>query len=147
MQISEVSKITGLSISTLRYYDKHGLLQNVQRTEGGTRDFSQRDLDNLNMIECLKNSGMQLKDIRVFMDWCEQGDSTIEKRLAMFEEQEKNVLGEMKKLEHALKVIQFKKWYYSQAKEDGTLDRIKNIDPNQYPESIAALYNEIHKEK
>lgn len=147
MQISEVSKITGLSISTLRYYDKHGLLQGVSRTNGGIRDFTEKDLDNLRMIECLKDSGMQLKNIKVFMDWCNQGDSTIDKRLQMFEEQEENVLKEMEKLDNALKVIRFKKWYYSQAKQDGTLDRIIDLDPSSYPEEIKELYELIHKEE
>ena len=72
------------------------------------------------MIECLKNSGMKISEIKQFMIWCTEGDSTIDKRLKMFENQEKNI-------ENSLKLIKFKKWYYSKAKEDGTINIIKNI--------------------
>ena len=88
MKISEISKITNLPISTLRYYDKHGLLRNLKRNKSGTRVFDEKDLETLRIINCLKTSGMKINEIKKFMDWCSIGDSTIEKRLNMFYEQE-----------------------------------------------------------
>ena len=62
--IGEIAEKMNLSIHTLRYYDKEGLLLFVQRTENGRRVFSDRDIILLSTIECLKATGMPLKDIR-----------------------------------------------------------------------------------
>ena len=61
--IGQVSKMFGLPISTLRYYDKEGLFPDMERSNG-IRRFGQRELEALRVIECLKKSGMEIKDIR-----------------------------------------------------------------------------------
>ncbi|WP_423363569.1 MerR family transcriptional regulator [Mycoplasma sp. P36-A1] len=77
--INEISKKVNISISTLRYYDKEGLLPLLDRSSSNNRLFDDSDLECLNMIECLKTTGMKLKDIKTFFEWCQQGDSTIKK--------------------------------------------------------------------
>ena len=52
--IKKVSQMTGLSIPTIRYYDKEGLLPDLQRKESGYRVFSDRDLEAIDLIECFK---------------------------------------------------------------------------------------------
>ncbi len=144
MQIGEISKLTGLSISTLRYYDKHGLLPNLDRTPGGIRTFTKDDLNTINMINCLKTSGMKINDIKQFMEWCSQGDKTINNRLNMFYEQEKNIIKQIEDLNKSLKLIKFKQWYYETAKKDGTIKNVKNLTADEMPEDIAKLYKETH---
>ena len=73
--IGQVSKMFGLPVSTLRYYDKEGLFPDMERSSG-IRRFGQRELEALRVIECLKKYGMEIKDIRQFMEWCAQGSST-----------------------------------------------------------------------
>ena len=90
MKIGEISTLTGMSISTLRYYDKAGLLPNIKRDKSGIRIFSEQDIQSLKIIECLKISGMKIQDIKKFMLWCQEGDATLDKRLKLFQEQEKN---------------------------------------------------------
>lgn len=141
--IGEVSKIINLSISTLRYYDKEGLLPNVHRDSSGIRKFSEKDIRGLKIIECLKNSGMPIKNIKQFLDWCSQGDSTLNNRLNMFEEQEKNILNQIKTLEQTLDVIKYKKWYYKTAVNDKTEKNVKNIKIEDMPENIKNLYKKI----
>ncbi len=80
--IGQVAQMYGLAPSALRYYDKEGLLPFVERTEGGARLFKEEDLEWLTIIECLKNTGMPIKMIKQFIDWCLEGDPTIERRLA-----------------------------------------------------------------
>lgn len=143
MKIGEVSEVTNIPISTLRYYDRNGLLH-IKRKNGKIRDFSKTDLEALRIINCLKSSGMKISEIKQFMDWCSLGDSTIEKRYNMFCEQELNIEREIAKLEDALKLIKFKKWYYSVALRDGSTYNIKNRDINTYPEEIRFLYKETH---
>ena len=65
--IGEMAKKLGVPTSTLRYYDKEGLLPFVERSDGGIRVFKDTDYEWLFVIECLKKAGMPLKDIRIFI--------------------------------------------------------------------------------
>ena len=81
--IGEMAKKMGVAPSTLRYYDKEGLLPFVERSGGGIRMFKGEDIEWLSIIECLKKTGMPIKEIKQFIDWCIEGDSTIDKRLEL----------------------------------------------------------------
>ncbi len=118
--IGEVSKILNISISTLRYYDKEGLLPLVDRTQGNIRVFDDSDIEVLKMIECLKSTGMALKDIKTFFEWCVIGDSTIDKRYDLFVEQKKKTEKQIALLQKSLELIDYKCEYYRIAKEKGT---------------------------
>lgn len=87
--IGEVAEKMGLSIHTLRYYDKIGILPLVERSENGRRMFTDKDLIMLNTIECLKKTGMQLKDIKQYIDWCAEGASTTKQRFDLFAERKR----------------------------------------------------------
>ena len=80
--IGQISDMFNIPISTLRYYDKEGLFPDIQR-RSGIRIFSDREVEKLRMIECLKKTGMEIRDIREFMLWCQQGAETYEKRRDM----------------------------------------------------------------
>ena len=144
MQIGEIAKMMNLPISTIRYYDKNSLLPNLKRKENNLREFTKDDIDSLNMIHCLKSSGMKIKEIKEFMDWCKQGDSTIDKRFNMFIKQEENIKKEIEFLERNLKLIQFKKWYYGKALKDGTVNKVKNMAIKDMPKEIQILYKDTH---
>lgn len=118
--IGEVSDMLNISISTLRYYDKEGLLPLVNRTSGNIRVFDESDIECLKMIECLKTTGMQLKDIKLFFEWCEEGDSTIDKRYLLFLEQKDKTEKQIAMLQNALDRINYKCEYYRLAKEKGS---------------------------
>ena len=118
--ISQVAEKTKLSIYTLRYYDKEGLLPFVERTPSGTRKFKESDLKWLSLINCLKNTGMPLKDIREFISWCMEGDTTLEKRLNMFTQHRKVVEAQMSDIQKHLDKIDRKITYYTKACEAGT---------------------------
>lgn len=142
--IGQVSSMTGLSIATLRFYDKVGLFPHLQREESGTRRFTDDDLNQIRLIECLKKTGMELVDIRSFIRWVEQGDSTIQKRRTLFESRKAAVAKEIEDLQEAMKLIDFKCWYYDRAVEDGTEQTVKSMTPDQMPEDIRELYLATH---
>lgn len=121
MRIGEISKITGLSEHTLRFYEKAGLLSNVAKKRGGIRDYCDADIEALGVIECLKRTGMSLADIKLFMQWCTMGDKTIKNRRDMFIERKKATLNKISELKRALKLIDFKIKYYTDAYNAGTL--------------------------
>lgn len=145
ISIGEASKLTNLSISKLRYYDEHGLIPSLKRTSSGLRKFDETSLEAIRLIECLKNSGMQLKEIKQFMDWCAEGDSTLKDRLNMFKQQEINVLAQIEDLQSTLNLIRFKQWYYETAVNDHTDQFVKNMKYDDMPSKIQKLYDELHK--
>lgn len=73
--IGEVAEQLQFPASTLRYYEKEGLLSKVPRSDDGMRLFL--EIDTLRMIECLKTTGRQIKEIRLFPDWCAEGENTL----------------------------------------------------------------------
>lgn len=84
--IGQVSEMFDLPVSTLRYYDKEGLFPELNRTSG-IRQFSENEIEALRVIECLKKTGLQIKDIKQFMSWCLERSSTYTKRKELFESQ------------------------------------------------------------
>lgn len=142
--IGQVAKMYSLPVSTLRYYDKEGLFPNLERTSG-IRRFSDRELEALHMIECLKRSGLEIKDIKQFMQWCAQGSSTYEQRHELFLRQRETVEAEMEKLRRVKAMIDFKCWYYETAVADGSEDRIRAMLPDKLPDDIQKLYDLAHE--
>ncbi len=134
--VSEISKKVNLSPHTLRFYAKEGLLPFVERSERGIRMFKDDDLDSLHMIECLKKSGMSIKEIKTFMDWCMQGDETIDHRLRMFREQRQKVTEQIAELTETLDLINYKCWYYETAQVAGTCTIHNSLKPENIPEDI-----------
>lgn len=83
---------------------------------------------------------MQIKDIKEFMYWCSLGNQTIPRRKIMFLKQRENVLNEIKALEKALAMIEYKCWYYDEAEKDGNEQRVKDITLGRMPARIRELY-------
>lgn len=118
--IKEASKITGLSTSTLRYYDREGLLPFIKRLDSGYRSFSEDDIEMIKIIECLKRTGMSIKNIKQFTKWVQEGDDSLEERYEMFLERKHIVETEIEALQKTLEVINYKCWYYKTSIEAGT---------------------------
>ena len=141
--IGQISEMFGLPVSTLRYYDKEGLFPHLERISG-IRRFSDREIEALQVIECLKRTGMEIKDIKQFMQWCTEGPSTYTSRKELFENRKKALEEQLQALEKNMAMIRFKCWYYDQAIADGNEDRLHEIIPDQLPEEIKALYDLAH---
>jgi len=125
--ISKVAETYNLSIHTLRYYEKEGLLPFVKRTKSGIRKFDDAALDGLKIVECLKKSGMPLKDIKQFLDWCAEGKTTLTKRRDMFHERRETVLAQIAELHKVLDVINYKCWYYETAVNEGSEEAVRKM--------------------
>ena len=144
--IGQVAEMFGLPISTLRYYDKQGLFPNMERVSG-IRRFSETEIEALRVIECLKKAGMEIKDIKQFMDWCMEGASTYPQRKAMFEVQKAHIEKEIKRMNRTLDMLKYKCWYYEQAIQDGSEEKIAAMLPDKLPEDIRRAYENSHEEK
>lgn len=120
--IGQVAKRLGLTAHTLRYYDKEGLLPFVKKGSSGARIFEDDDIDWLLILECLKATGMQLKDIKRYMDLCLAGDSTLQERLDMFKQQKAKIEEQMLQLNQYMEKIDFKIAYYVEAVKNGSVN-------------------------
>lgn len=142
--IGQVSEMFDLPISTLRYYDKQGLFPGMVRVSG-IRKFSEIEIEALKVIECLKKSGLEIKDIKKFMDWCVEGAATYPQRKELFEKQKERLEAEIEHMNRVLDMLKFKCWYYEQAIKDGNEDRIKTMIPDRLPDNIRSAYENAHK--
>lgn len=132
--IKEMSKLTGLPASTLRYYDKQGLLPSLKRDSHNVRMFSEEDYRSLRLIECLKKSGLSIRDIRSFVEMEDMGDKALNDRLGIFLRRREALRAEMNRLKEVLDVIEYKCWYFSRACEAGTEAAVKNLRLSDIPE-------------
>lgn len=142
--IGQVSELFRLPVSTLRYYDKEGLFPGLERSSG-IRKFGEKELEALRVIECLKKSGLEIKDIKQFMEWCAQGKETYAQRRDLFLKRKAAVEREMEQLAKTLDMLRYKCWYYEQAIRDGSEDGIQEMLPDHLPEEIQALYDHAHE--
>ena len=134
--VGEAAKMLGVASSTLRYYDKEGLLPFVERTEGGIRMFKETDMDWLKLIECLKATGMPIKGIKKFIECTLEGDSTVGERLEILAAQRESVKTQISELDRHLKMIDYKVWYYETAQKAGTTTVMDNYPEEEIPEQF-----------
>ena len=141
--IGQVAEMFHLPISTLRYYDKEGLFPNLER-KGNIRQFGDTELEEIRIIECLKKSGLEIKDIKQFFKWVSEGSSTYANRKELFELRKAAVEEEINALEKTLAMLKFKCWYYEKAISDGNEGKITRMIPDKLPAEIQQLYDKAH---
>lgn len=111
--IKQAAEKMNVTAHTLRYYDKEGLLPFVSRDKSGNRVFTEGDLEWLGLISCLKNTGMPIKQIGTYIQWCAEGDSSISARRQMLIEHREAILRQLEELNHNLEAINRKIDYYN----------------------------------
>ena len=142
--IGQVSEMFSLPVSTLRYYDKEGLFPDMER-KSGIRQFSEKEVDALRVIECLKASGLEIREIKQFMQWCSEGPSTFEKRRQLFANRKAALEEELSQLNKTMDMLKYKCWYYEQALKNGSEEPILALLPDHLPEEIQKLYDNCHE--
>lgn len=141
--IGQISKKFNLTISQIRYYDKEGLLPNLQRVNG-VRKFEDNDVETIFLIECLKKCGLQIKEIKQFIERTKMGDETIDLRLDFFKKQEQKVEKELSELNKVLDMVKYKCWYYQKAKELNSITKLEEKKKEITPSSIQNLFDRAH---
>ena len=142
--VGEMAKELGVAPSTLRYYDKEGLLPFVERSGGGIRVFQDKDRAALAVIECLKRTGLSIKEIKAFMEWCQEGDATIEKRLELMERQREAVKEQIAQMQDTLALLEYKCWYYEKARRAGTCAGLEDLNKEDVPAPMRPAWEKAH---
>lgn len=145
--VNEVSKLTGLTPYTIRFYAKEGLIPNIKRNEHGVRFFSNKELHWFYLIEHFKKADMTIKEIKQFIDWCIEGETTIASRADFFKEKRQQVESKVLALQKTLDFIKYKEWEYGKAKEAGTTDIIASIPEDMMTEELKKIRDIIEVER
>ncbi|MBQ9635102.1 MAG: MerR family transcriptional regulator [Acidaminococcaceae bacterium] len=117
--ISEAAEKVGIPPTTIRYYDKEGLLPDIKR-RNGIRVFEDIDLRLMGLLTCLKDTGMPIKRIREYVELTKKGDASLQERYEIIKAQRQFVMDQIEQLQFYLEELDFKDWYYNKALAAGT---------------------------
>jgi len=115
MKIAEVSEQYGLSVDTLRYYERVGLIPPVNRSESGIRDYSELDLRRVDFIKCMRSAGLPIEVLIEYVGLVQQGDHTIESRKEILREQRELLATRMREMQKTLDILDHKIEVYENA--------------------------------
>lgn len=110
--VKQLSEKCNLSTHTIRFYDDHGLFPDVMRDSRGARLFTKENLDWVNLVLCLRNTGMSIADTKHFVELCKIGDCTIPERYQIILDQKKKAEEDLKEMHKRLEVLNHKENYY-----------------------------------
>ena len=125
MKIAEVSEKYGLSVDTLRYYERVGLIPTVNRNESGIRDYNELDLRRVDFIKCMRSAGLPIEVLIDYVALVQKGDKTIDARKEMLIEQRGLLLSRMNKMQKTLDILNHKIEVY----ENAVLKKEKRMIP------------------
>jgi DNA-binding transcriptional MerR regulator len=108
MTIAEVSKHYELSIDTLRYYERVGLIPPVRRGKGGIRDYSDKDIEWVGFIKCMRIANMPIEVLIEYVNLFKQGLGTQESRKTLLAKQRDQLAERIANLQEILKKLDFK---------------------------------------
>ena len=108
MTIAEVSKKVNLSADTLRYYERIGLIPEVNRTESGIRNYTEKDLGHLEFIICFRNAGVSIETLIEYMRLYKQGDATLEARKQLLISQREIMQKRLDEIQSTFERLNFK---------------------------------------
>ena len=121
MTIKEVSEQLEITQDTLRYYEKIGMIPPVTRTEGGIRDYQEKDIAWVKLATCMRSAGLPVKVMIDYLNLYKQGDSTIQERCNLLKEQRTKLLEQKKQIEDTLEKLNYKIAKYEITVETGKL--------------------------
>jgi len=111
---AQMSERTDVSIDTLRYYEREGLLRNISRATSGHRRYSEDDVLWVQVLRCLRDTGMSIQDLRHYCDLGELGTETEPERYRLLSSHRELVHRQMSELETSLQLIEHKMAMYPQ---------------------------------
>lgn len=115
MKIAEVSERFGISLDTLRYYERVGLIPPVNRNESGIRDYNDLDLRRVEFIKCMRSAGLPIEVLIDYVALVQKGDKTIEARKEILKEQRQLLAARMQEMQKTLDILDHKIEVYEKA--------------------------------
>jgi DNA-binding transcriptional MerR regulator len=138
LTIQQVAQQTGLSVHTLRYYERNGLLEPVDRASSGHRRYSEEDIARIEFLTRLRLTGMPIRQMQEFVHLFRERPEAIADHRAILEAHERQVQAHIQELQRNLEVIQWKIGYYKQLEAQQQLDGTAGTQQQQRQDCIAA---------
>jgi DNA-binding transcriptional MerR regulator len=117
LTIQDIARITGLSKDTLRYYEKIGLIESVERAPNGHRRYSQDDVTWIEFLKRLRATSMPIQQMQHYACLYRQGDSTLTERRILLESRQREVEARVLEYRQLLEFIEKKVKLYRQLEE------------------------------
>lgn len=117
MKITEVSKRFDISTDTLRYYERIGLIPQVNRNKSGIRDYTEEDLRWVEFAKCMRSAGLQVESLIEYVALFQQGDSTAEARKQILIEQRDQLAARLKEISATVERLTYKIDSYDKLRE------------------------------
>ena len=108
MQIAEVCRKYNITASTIRYYEKIGLLPKIPRTKNGIRDFDEESCKWIEFIKCMRNAGMEIETLLEYVNLFKKGKSTVQERRNLLEEQREKLIEKQNNINATIKRLDYK---------------------------------------
>lgn len=109
LTISDLAAETGLTTSTLRYYEQEGLMRDpIDRAPSSHRRYSAEDARWIRFVSCLRDTGMPIRDIRRYAALAREGEHTTPERLELLREHREHVVAQLASVQGSLTAIEFK---------------------------------------
>lgn len=108
MKIAEVSEKFGLSVDTLRYYERIGLIPAISRGQNGIRDYSETDIKRVEFVKCMRRAGLSIETLIEYMALLQKGDQTIETRKELLQEQRHLLESRIMDFQESLELLDLK---------------------------------------
>lgn len=124
MKIAEVSEKYGLSLDTLRYYERIGLIPTVTRTPNGIRDYNETDINRVEFIKCMRSAGLPIEVLIDYVGLVQQGDATVDARKEILKEQRVLLVAKIAELQKTLNLLDYKISLYEGTKLAKEKERI-----------------------
>ena len=136
MKIAEVSEQFGISIDTLRYYERIGLLPPVHRSKSGLRDYDENDLAWIGFIKCMRSAGLPIEQLAEYVQLFPQGDATVEARKKILEDQREQIRVRIADLQRTLDLLNHKIAAYEKAVMPVERELLRGKDAGQDETSV-----------
>jgi len=121
MTIKEVSEMYGISVDTLRYYERVGMIPPVTRKENGIRDYQESDLGWVQLAKCMRSAGLPVEMMIEYLHLYQQGDSTMEARRDLLQEAYNDLVEKRNEIEATMDRLQYKISKYEEGIKTGKL--------------------------
>ncbi len=123
MKIAEVSQRYDISLDTLRYYERVGLIQPVNRNKNGIREYNETDIKRVEFVKCMRSAGLPIEALVEYVGLVQQGDKTIEARKEILIKQREQLVAKMQAMQKTLDLLNYKIEVY----ENAVLQKEKEI--------------------
>ncbi len=124
--IKKAAELMSISAHTLRFYANKGLFPFIERDYNNIRWFSLKDLEWIELVKCLRKTGMSVSDIRKYIELCKHGDRTLKKRYKMILEQYESAKAELAAMKDRIEYLEYKKEFYTKWIEKGEQPEYNN---------------------